>query len=112
MRNMSLRKFRDQIATITEVVEVSRRETTGNINVLGFWTPYMQYAPDAKPLKSLDILTDDVDPVPGGTTAIRDGEYVRELPKVIKTPEEAHAATASAVRSVRAVPKPSQRKRQ
>lgn len=174
LKQISLRKFRETVADLHEVVEVSKRDTDGNINILGYWTPYMTYPAGAStvPLEPLE----DQPPVPGGTTAIRDGGYVREerapgppsplidkVPPtyevvdgrpvlqgsvldlidddevdfpvgedsefdrhprtmdkpvvpgqgiaggVIKTPEE--AAVAVAVNPVRAVPKPSQRKK-
>jgi hypothetical protein len=116
MKNISLRRFRAEIAETYEAVEVSRRDPEGNIQLLGYWTPYVTY-PDAKPLEPLR----DQAPVPGGTTAIRDAKYVQEErvpleitddepgPRVIRTPAE--VAVAVAVNPVRAVPKPSQRKR-
>lgn len=132
LKQMSLRKFRVEIADLREPVDVSRRDPDGNIQILGYWTPYMQYAPDSVSLEPLE----DQPPVPGGTTAIRDGQYVREerVPEIeipvddeafpvgedsefdrhprtatlIRTPEEAAAVVA--VNPVRAVPKPSQRK--
>lgn len=133
MRQMSLRAFRDSIATLHQPVEVSKRDGDGNIQVLGFWTPYMQHPPDAKPVPILE----DQPPVSGGVAAIRGGQYVAEertpldipiddepefpmaeetefdrhpltAPRVISSPEQVAAAVR--VDPLRAVPKPSQRK--
>lgn len=114
MKNISLRRFRAEIADIYEEVEVSRRDPEGNIQLLGVWMPYVTYHPDARQLELLEAQP----PVPAGTTAIRGEQYAREErrplraegPKVIRTPAE--AAVAVIPSPVRAVPKPSQRKRQ
>ena len=83
---ISLRRFRETIADLRHPVEVSRRDADGSMRILGAWQPYQQLAE----APSLDL---DLDPVP----------------KVIKSPEE--VATVVAPHPVRAVPKPSQRKR-
>lgn len=54
MRQISLRKFKNEVPDLDEVVEVSRRDPFGNIQVLGFWTPYMTAAPGAVKLAEPD----------------------------------------------------------
>ena len=92
----ALRKFRDDISNLREPVEVSRRDQSGIIQVLGFWTPYNAHLPDrAVPPPLLDLqLSEDADPA---------------TLRIIGSPEQA----AAAVRPdpIRAVPKPSQRRR-
>lgn len=96
MKTISLRKFRDSIADIHEVVEVSRRTPEGNIHVLGFWTPYMQDVPGSVELIATALVKD---PLPGYEVKRVDipVEDDPPVPNVIKTPEEA----AAAVRPVR-----------
>lgn len=103
MRLVSLRKFRGEIPELREPVEVSRRDGDGNLQVLGFWTPYDQPGP-AAPI--LDIPVDAEFPVAEDSEFDR---HPRTAPIVISSPEE----VADAVRPdpIRAVPKPSQRKR-
>jgi hypothetical protein len=72
LKQVSLRKFRDEVSDIREVVEVSRRDHLGNIQVLGFWTPYVLDVPGAAAVPILE----DTPALPGGTTAILDGSYV------------------------------------
>lgn len=116
IQQMSLRAFRDSVAELRQPVEVSKRGPDGLIRVLGSWTPYK-----TEPIANLD-LTEDQDQVPGGTTAIRGGQYVREDrapldlptdddhgPKVINSPDDVPAVVE--MHPVRAVPKPSQRRR-
>jgi hypothetical protein len=88
LKQISLRKFRIEIVDLHEVVEVSRRDPGGNIQILGYWTPYATYPSDSKSLPPLEIPTDG--------------------PKMIRSPEEASVAVAPS--PVRAVPKPSQRR--
>lgn len=95
MQQISLRRFRDRIDEISEPVEVSRRDAEGNINILGFWTPY---PPGTQLL--------DLGP---GRTRVLDLPIDVERPRVIRSPEE--AAIAVPVHPVRAVPKPSQRRK-
>ena len=135
LRQVSLRKFRDEIADIHEVVEVSRRVEAGNIQILGYWTPYAQSPADATPLEPLVGAKAAPGPMVGievkvGETATldipvedeafpmgEDPEFDRHpRTAVIKTPEEAAAATRTAIatipRTVTPVPKPSQRKKE
>jgi hypothetical protein len=49
MKRISLRRLRDTLPDIREVVEVERRDKDGNYQVLGTWTPYMTYPPEAQP---------------------------------------------------------------
>jgi hypothetical protein len=135
MRQLSLRAFRDSIASLRAPVEVSKRDSDGNILVLGYWTPYAQHPPDSKPIEplspgekptatisvlsaeggtirppvTLEIPIDDDEP---GFPVSEDSEFDRHprtAPRVISSAEEA----AAVVRAdpIRAVPKPSQRKR-
>src|SRR5512147_1908770 len=105
MKNISLRKFRAEIVDIREAVEVSRRDPDGNIQVLGYWTPYMQYAPGAKPLEPVAPIEDQ--PLTEHRLEIPVDDEPR--PRVIRTPQEAAAAVNP--HPVRAVPKPSAAKR-
>jgi hypothetical protein len=105
LRQMSLRQFRIQIVDLRAPVEVSRRDNDGNIQVLGFWTPYMQEAPGA-----LAIPVDDEGD--GGFPMGEDSEFDRHprtAPRLISSPEE--VAKTVRINPVRAVPKPSQRRR-
>ena len=113
MKNMSLRKFRDQIAELTSPVEVSLRDGDGNIRVLGYWTPYAQIPSDAKPL-----IPPELGPGPSELVAEGGSQLGSTLdipvdeepaPRVIRTPEEVAAVVSS--NPVRAVPKPSQLRR-
>lgn len=94
---ISLRKFRDEIVDIHHVVEVSRRDPQGNINVLGYWTPYMTYPegavelPEPNGIEALPVLDLPVDDGP--------------LPRMVRSPEEAAVAVAP---TVRAFPKSAQ----
>lgn len=112
MRQMSLRAFRDTIADVRQPVEVSKRDSDGNILVLGFWTPYPQAGsvvavhPSTMSAAALDAGADSeeihrpleipVEDEPSG-------------PHVIKTPAEAAAVVP--INPVRAVPKPGQRRK-
>jgi hypothetical protein len=49
MKRISLRRLRDTLPDIHEVVEVERRDKEGNYQVLGTWTPSMTYPPEAQP---------------------------------------------------------------
>lgn len=138
MRQMSLRAFRDTIATLHQPVEVSKRDSDGNILVLGYWTPYAQHPPEAKPIEPLkpgEVPTATVTVLDGATGAVtrepvtleipipddvedgafpmaEDSEFDRHprtAPRIISSPEEAAAVVAP--HPVRAVPKPSQRKK-
>ena len=138
MRQISLRAFRDSIADLHQPVEVSRRDPEGNIQVLGFWTPYAQSTPDTKPIEPLapgQVPTATITVLDGATGAVtqapvtleipvpddlddgafpmsEDSEFDRHprtAPRIISSPEEAAAVVAP--NPVRAVPKPSQRKR-
>jgi len=130
MRQISLRAFRGQIADLHQPVEVSKRDGSGNIQVLGYWTPYVQIPDDAKSLKpwqpgdeaptaTISVLSADGETVVPPVTLeipLPDDDEDQELwserssaPKVINTPEE--AAVAVPVNPVRAVPKPSQRRK-
>ena len=51
MRTISLRKFRDSVGDLDEEVEVARRDSDGNIVVIGRWVPSVTYPPNAVPLK-------------------------------------------------------------
>lgn len=119
MRQMSLRAFRDQISDLHAPVEVSKRDGSGNILVLGYWTPYAQHPPDSKPIEPLKPGE-----IPTATISVvsASGEIVvppvtLDLPtddwasSFINTPEEAasRAAVASATRRIKPVPKPGQR---
>jgi hypothetical protein len=104
VKQISLRAFRGGIGDLREPVEVSRRDGQGNIQVLGFWTPYMQYPPGG-------ILADPAPPeIPaevggGGFPMGEDAEFdlhPRTAPRIITTPEEAAAAAPA---SLRAFPK-------
>jgi hypothetical protein len=75
MRMISLRAFAAQVSTLVEPVEVSRRDREGNIQILGYWTPYATVAPDATPLEP---LVRETERTPG--------------PRMIHTPQEAAAA--------------------
>jgi hypothetical protein len=76
MRTISLRKFRTEVADLTDQVEVTRRDSDGNIHLLGFWTPYAAKSDQVQlPVRRLEI------PVPEPTG-----------PKIVRTPEEAAAA--------------------
>lgn len=98
MKNISLSRFRDDIIKFTEAVEVSRKDSDGNIQLLGFWTPYVR--PGAAELLEVSIVTTDA--APGEMDA--GGAHGFEIkPKVIRTPEEAKVAVASD--PVRAFPK-------
>lgn len=109
MRQVSLRKFRGEIADLREMVEVSRRDGNGMIRVLGYWTPYRQ------PVVATHSSTAGADS--------EGGEYVRERVPILDIPVDADPDTfriinhpdevATAVRPdpIRAVPKPSQKKR-
>ena len=110
MRNLSLRRFKTDIAQLMEPVEVSRRDPDGNIHILGYWTPYAQMGPDPKPLEPLQRAPLDI-PVeePGVPIQLHDDIDVAAIAKVIKTPEEAAAVVPS--NPVRAVPKPSQQRK-
>ena len=107
-KNISLRRFQKGILDIHEVVDVSRRDPSGDIQIIGFWTPYVIALPRSKPIP----ITEDQPPVPGGTTAVREGRYVTEErapgPRLIKTPEEAAAVTGSIPAAGRAYPKADQ----
>lgn len=96
MSQMSLRRFRDTIGEIRQPVEVSRRDSEGNIVVLGVWTPYVFEARNS--MGEITVTTKTIE------SPNTNGE-----PAVIRTPAEA----AAVVRAdpVRAVPKPSQRKK-
>lgn len=119
MRQISLRAFRDSIADIHQPVEVSRRDGQGNIQVLGYWTPYVQHPEDGETKLGPTTLVLPVDDEGDGGFPVGSDEefdrHPRTAPKVIKTPEEAAAATAAAIastaRPIQPVPKPSQRKR-
>ena len=101
LKTISLRRFREQAAEIHEPVDIAVRDRQGNFQIIGFFTPYMTYPPDAKPLVP---IADEEPPVPGGTTAVRRDEdgrlgYVTEerapgppSPRMIRTPAEAAAA--------------------
>lgn len=97
---VSLTAFRDKLLTYREPVLVSRRDAEGNLQILGFWTPYMQYPPDSAPIPGdssgrvtpLDLPVDE--PV---------------TPRVIGSPGD--VATLVRPDPVRSVPKPSQQKR-
>lgn len=115
LKQLSLRKFRDTIADVHEVVEVSRRDPQGNIQILGFWTPYVTYPEGSKPLPALDSTGTPTATVsvgdPGGQTIVPLEIPVDEepVPRVIRTPEQ--AAVAVVPDPVRAVPKPSQQRK-
>ena len=49
MKNISLRKFRVEIVDLRESVEVSRRDPEGNIQLLGYWTPYSAQSSRVEP---------------------------------------------------------------
>jgi hypothetical protein len=129
LKQISLRKFREQVADLTEVVEVSKRDGDGNIRILGYWTPYATHPADATPLEPLVGAKAEPGPMVGievkaGEVGVLDipvddesfpmaedsefDRHPRTAPRVIATPEE--AAVAVRVDPVRAVPKPSQRK--
>lgn len=100
MRQVSLRKFKNGIAELSEPIEVSLRDGQGNIRVLGFWTPYAtpeefvhEHRHEIEALKPLDLSPRL--------------EISVDEPVVIRTPEE--VATAVRGDPIRAVPKPSQR---
>lgn len=94
MRTISLRKFRTEVADLTDKVEVSRRDGDGNIHLLGFWTPYKGSEPVLVRESGQETLVPLALAPPG--------------PKIISSPEE---AAAVAPQGVRAVPKPSQRRK-
>ena len=122
MRQMSLRAFRDQTVDLREPVEVSRRDGQGNIQVLGYWTPYAQHTPGPSPIEPWK----PGDPPPTATISVRSAEGVTVVPPVtleipfdeevappaprlISSPEEVAAVVRP--NPVRAVPKPSQKSR-
>jgi len=95
-----------------EVVD-GKPELRGNILDLVDETEFPVASDDEFDRHPRTAILEDQPPVPGGTTAIRDGQYVREErapgpPRIITSPEE--AAVAVKVDPVRAVPKPSARK--
>lgn len=98
---ISLRKFRDEIVDIRQVVEVSRRDPQGNINVLGYWTPYMTYDRTLRVEVPGDVVgTGAVEPV---VLELPVGD--EPLPRMVRSPEEAAVAVAP---TVRAFPKSAQ----
>ena len=92
LKTISLRQFRLRIAELDEVVEVSRRDEQNNQQVLGYWTPYMTRAPGSAPLPPFDLAIDEPAPL-----------------RNIQT--KADVATMVKSDPVRAVPKPSAKKR-
>jgi len=105
VKTISLRKFRNEIVDLHEPVEVMRRERDGNIQILGSWTPYMTSlpgsvsVPEAEPGEDVHASVEVVDLQLDAAIG----------PRIIRTPEE--AATVAPISPLRAVPKPSQRRK-
>jgi hypothetical protein len=74
MNQISLRQFRERIGDLREPVEVSRRDVQGNIQILGYWTPYMTDAPASGQL--------DLDAVIAKPVAV--ASPVRAFPKAVQ----------------------------
>jgi len=121
---MSLTKFRADVATIDEVVEVARRDEEGNTQIMGYWTPYMiaampsheiaarahvdvPFEPDGfYPLAS---LTQNDDGSMTVTEAI--ASSAADVARSVHTPASAVAVAKRIADPVRAVPKPSAKRR-
>lgn len=96
LKTISLRRFRERAAEITEPIEIAVRDRDGNFRVLGSYTPYEQ--PGAKP-QILDLGEVSPEAVEAVRTGVAAG--------TIKTPEEA-AAVARSIPAVRPFPKSAQ----
>ena len=95
MKTISLRRFRERAAEITEPVDIAIRDRDGNFQIIGFFTPYVTHPPEATPLKPLDL---------GGPVIEEAPDRTGKGPIMVATPEEA----ATAVRPVRPFPKSAQ----
>lgn len=85
LRQISLRQFRERAAEIREQMDIAIRDRDGNLQVIGYYTPYA--APASPAARPLELPVDEPE-------AVTEGQYVYMAggPKVIKTPEEAAAA--------------------
>lgn len=102
MKILSLRQFRERAAEVHEPVQIAVRDKTGNLQILGYYTPYMQDVPGSEELAApmtLDLGEVAPEAVEEVVSGLASG--------VIKTPEEARAVAAT-VSPVRAFPKSAQ----
>ena len=100
LKTISLRQFRERAVDINEPVDIAIRDRDGNLQILGYYTPYATVGPDATSLEPLS-------PGSGGTVLPLDLEdgVKSTAGRVIRTPQEA----AAAVRPIHPVPKPSRK---
>lgn len=64
MKTISMRRFRERAAEITEPVEISVRDAAGNFTVLGQFTPYgRQPTPPPPDPELLADLSNGLDPI-------------------------------------------------
>jgi len=74
MRTISLRKFRDSIPEVGEAIQVSRRDSDGNYQILGVWQPSV-VSVGTDPLELVRKDTGGV--FPDGTTNTPSPDFTR-----------------------------------